>query len=80
MKQLVRNGIEKHPGANYVQQKGSAFKKYLAYGNRDKVAQDLKCGDIVERHVSIKQMFALRAKLLFLHDHRNISMSPDDRR
>lgn len=51
MKQLVRNGTEKHPGANYVQQKGSAFKKYLAYGNRDKVAQDLKCGDIVERHL-----------------------------
>lgn len=51
MKQLVRNGTEKHPGANYVQQKGSAFKKYLAYGNRDKVAQDLKCGDIVERHM-----------------------------
>lgn len=51
MKQLVRNGIDKHPGANYVQQKGSAFKKYLAYGNRDKVAQDLKCGDIVERHM-----------------------------
>lgn len=51
MKILVRNGIEKHPGANYVQQKGSAFKKYLAYGNRDKVAQDLKCGDIVERHL-----------------------------
>lgn len=51
MKQLVRNGIDKHPGANYVQQKGSHFKKYLAYGNRDKVAQDLKCGDIVERHM-----------------------------
>ncbi|KFB44003.1 hypothetical protein ZHAS_00011833 [Anopheles sinensis] len=51
MRQLIRNGTEKHPGANYVQQKGSAFKKYLAYGNRDKVAQDLKCGDIVERHL-----------------------------
>lgn len=51
MKKLVRNGTERHPGANYVQQKGSAFKKYLAYGNRDKVAQELKCGDIVERHM-----------------------------
>uniref|UniRef100_A0A182WAV4 DNA-directed RNA polymerase subunit n=1 Tax=Anopheles minimus TaxID=112268 RepID=A0A182WAV4_9DIPT len=51
MRDLIRNGTEKHPGANYVQQKGSAFKKYLAYGNRDKVAQDLKCGDIVERHL-----------------------------
>lgn len=52
MKQLVRNGTNKHPGANYVQQRGSTFKKYLAYGNRDKVAQDLKCGDVVERHLA----------------------------
>lgn len=51
MKAFVRNGIDIHPGANYVQQKGFSFKKYLAYGNRDKVAQDLKCGDIVERHL-----------------------------
>lgn len=51
MKQMVRNGPYKHPGANYVQQKGVKFKKYLAYGNRDKIAQDLKCGDIVERHL-----------------------------
>lgn len=52
MKQLVRNGTEKYPGANYVQHKGFSFKKYLAYGNRDVVAQDLKCGDIVERHMT----------------------------
>lgn len=52
MKDLVRNGTKKHPGANYVQQRGSTYKKYLAYGNRDKVAQDLKCGDIVERHLA----------------------------
>uniref|UniRef100_A0A1A9ZK19 DNA-directed RNA polymerase subunit n=1 Tax=Glossina pallidipes TaxID=7398 RepID=A0A1A9ZK19_GLOPL len=51
MKELVKNGPNVHPGANYVQQKGSTFKKYLAYGNRDKVAHDLKCGDIVERHL-----------------------------
>lgn len=51
MRKLIRNGTSVHPGANYVQQKGSQFKKYLAYGNRDKIAQDLKCGDIVERHL-----------------------------
>ncbi|XP_059619730.1 DNA-directed RNA polymerase III subunit RPC1 [Phlebotomus argentipes] len=51
MRQLVQNGTDHHPGANYVQQKGSAFKKYLAYGNRDKIAHDLRCGDIVERHL-----------------------------
>ncbi|EDX18020.1 GD17238 [Drosophila simulans] len=33
MRELVRNGPSMHPGANYVQQRGSSFKKYLAYGN-----------------------------------------------
>lgn len=51
LRQMIRNGTDVHPGANYVQQKGASFKKYLAYGNRDKVAQDLKMGDIVERHL-----------------------------
>lgn len=41
MKQLVVNGPDKWPGANYVQQKGS-FKKFLRYGNREKLAQELK--------------------------------------
>jgi DNA-directed RNA polymerase III subunit RPC1 len=51
LRQMIKNGTEIHPGANYVQQKGASFKKYLAYGNRDKTAQDLKLGDIVERHL-----------------------------
>lgn len=36
------NGPDVWPGANYVQQKGSAFKKFLKYGNREKLAQELK--------------------------------------
>ncbi|KAJ8919935.1 hypothetical protein NQ315_006464 [Exocentrus adspersus] len=51
MKRLIVNGPDKWPGANYVQQKGSAFKKFLKYGNREKLAQELKLGDIVERHL-----------------------------
>lgn len=51
MKKLVINGPECWPGANYVQQKGSAFKKFLKYGNREKLAQELKLGDLVERHL-----------------------------
>lgn len=42
MKKLIVNGPDKWPGANYVQQKGSAFKKFLKYGNREKLAQELK--------------------------------------
>lgn len=42
MRRLVINGPDSWPGANYVQQKGSVFKKFLKYGNREKLAQDLK--------------------------------------
>lgn len=42
MRRLVIKGTDNWPGANYVQQKGSAFKKYLKYGNREKLAQELK--------------------------------------
>lgn len=42
MRQLIINGPDVWPGANYVQQKGSVFKKFLKYGNREKLAQELK--------------------------------------
>lgn len=51
LRKLVCNGPDVHPGANYVQQRGLQHKKYLKYGNREKIAQELKCGDIVERHL-----------------------------
>ncbi|XP_053613685.1 DNA-directed RNA polymerase III subunit RPC1 [Plodia interpunctella] len=51
LRKLVCNGPDVHPGANYVQQRGLRNKKYLKYGNREKIAQELKCGDIVERHL-----------------------------
>ncbi|XP_041970102.1 DNA-directed RNA polymerase III subunit RPC1 [Aricia agestis] len=51
LRTLVVNGPDVHPGANYVQQRGAAHKRYLKYGNREKIAQELKCGDIVERHL-----------------------------
>lgn len=51
MRRLVQNGPEVHPGANFIQQGKTKFKKYLRYGNRNKIAQDLQYGDIVERHL-----------------------------
>ncbi|XP_072757329.1 DNA-directed RNA polymerase III subunit RPC1-like [Anoplolepis gracilipes] len=51
MRTLVRNGPHVHPGANYVQYHDSQNRVYLQYGNRKKLAQDLKNGDIVERHL-----------------------------
>lgn len=42
MRKLVINGPDVWPGANYVQQKNSGFKKFLKYGSREKLAQELK--------------------------------------
>lgn len=42
LRKLVCNGPDVHPGANYVQQRGLKHKKYLKYGNREKIAQELK--------------------------------------
>ncbi|KAG5346572.1 RPC1 polymerase, partial [Acromyrmex charruanus] len=51
MRKLVRNGPDTHPGANYIQYKNSQNRRYLGYGDRNKAAQDLQYGDIVERHL-----------------------------
>uniref|UniRef100_A0A914IDK2 DNA-directed RNA polymerase subunit n=1 Tax=Globodera rostochiensis TaxID=31243 RepID=A0A914IDK2_GLORO len=51
MRQLVRNGDSVHPGANlYIDKTG--FKRFLRFGNREKIARDLQIGDIVERHLN----------------------------
>src|SRR5216684_4329716 len=47
----VRNGCDRHPGANYVTAGSNGFKKYLKFGNRGTIADGLKYGDIVERHI-----------------------------
>ncbi|CAJ0572581.1 unnamed protein product, partial [Mesorhabditis spiculigera] len=51
MKQLVRNGPDKHPGANYLVDSKTGGKRYLRFGNRDEIADNLRRGDIVERHL-----------------------------
>lgn len=49
LKKMVRNGTERHPGANYVSR--GLNKKYLKFGNREAIADGLAVGDIVERHI-----------------------------
>lgn len=51
LRKLVINGPDKHPGANFVQQKGKTFKNFLKYGDRKKHAKELRFGDTVERHL-----------------------------
>jgi DNA-directed RNA polymerase III subunit RPC1 len=53
MKALVRAGGENYPGANFVHLvvSDNGAKRLLKYANRDKVANRLAVGDIVERHL-----------------------------
>ena len=51
LKTAVRNGCDVHPGANYVTAGSNGFKKFLKFGNRAGVADGLRIGDIVERHI-----------------------------
>lgn len=51
LKKAIRNGCDVHPGANYVTTGSNGFKKYLKFGNRTAIADGLRIGDIVERHV-----------------------------
>ena len=49
LKKAVRNGPEVRPGANFVSRGDN--KKFLKFGNRAAIADNLAVGDIVERHV-----------------------------
>ncbi|KAI4807535.1 hypothetical protein KUCAC02_027338 [Chaenocephalus aceratus] len=51
LRKLVRNGPEVHPGANFIQNRSTQMKRFLKYGNREKIAQELRFGDVVERHM-----------------------------
>ncbi|KAM0748584.1 DNA-directed RNA polymerase III subunit C1 [Meredithblackwellia eburnea MCA 4105] len=52
LRQAVRNGNDIHPGANFILQGGdSGFKKFLKFGDKAVMAERLRVGDIVERHL-----------------------------
>jgi len=51
IRQLVRNGPNVHPGANYVVKTSKEKRIYLGYGDRHATANQLVEGDVVERHI-----------------------------
>lgn len=51
LKDCVVNGPDKHPGANYLIGQSDGFKRFLKYGDRKKIADSLRIGDVVERHI-----------------------------
>lgn len=50
MKHLVMNGPEIHPGAKFITYRDGS-KRFLKYGDRSKIAESLRIGDVVERHL-----------------------------
>jgi len=50
LRQCVRNGMLVHPGANFVVLQNGT-RQFLKYGDRRRLASELKYGDIVERHL-----------------------------
>ncbi|KAK9462027.1 uncharacterized protein V1516DRAFT_685057 [Lipomyces oligophaga] len=51
LKERVLNGPDNWPGANYLMKQGEEGKRFLRYGNRAMIADKLREGDIVERHL-----------------------------
>ncbi|KAF3761135.1 hypothetical protein M406DRAFT_47384 [Cryphonectria parasitica EP155] len=51
MRTAIRNGTKVWPGANGIVKKDGGYKVNLKFGNRQKIAEDLEIGDVVERHL-----------------------------
>ena len=51
MKRVIKNGPEVHPGANFWTSGQDGTQLSLLYANRKKIAEELKIGDLVERHL-----------------------------
>ena len=58
LRRLVLNGPDVWPGANYVESApiGAGNKRSLKFGDRRRVASELKVGDVVERHMNNEDM------------------------
>jgi DNA-directed RNA polymerase III subunit RPC1 len=50
LRAAVRNGVDIHPGANFIVYPDGR-KRFLKYGDRDQIAAQLRVGDKVERHL-----------------------------
>lgn len=51
LRESVKNGPEKYPGANYVTLKGENSQMSLGFQRNRKIAESLKIGDTVHRHL-----------------------------
>ena len=51
LKKIILNGPDEYPGANFLISNNGENKIYLGYTNRKKICDELKIGDVVERHL-----------------------------
>ncbi|AJU02326.1 BCN_G0049950.mRNA.1.CDS.1 [Saccharomyces cerevisiae] len=51
LQELIVNGPNVHPGANYLLKRNEDARRNLRYGDRMKLAKNLQIGDVVERHL-----------------------------
>lgn len=51
LQQLILNGPDIHPGANYLMKKNEQAKRNLRFGDKIKLSKNINIGDIVERHL-----------------------------
>lgn len=51
MRKLVINGSDRHPGANFLHRRHADKRQFLKYANREKIAAELRYGDVIERHL-----------------------------
>nr|WCZ58477.1 RNA polymerase III subunit RPC1 [Andalucia godoyi] len=51
LRQAVRNGPDIHPGANFIESGRDGSKRFLRYGDRNTMAEQMQIGDVVERHL-----------------------------
>lgn len=50
LRKAIQNGPEEYPGANFIELPDGS-KRFLKYGDRKKIAEELVLGTIVERHL-----------------------------
>ncbi|KAL2911303.1 DNA-directed RNA polymerase III subunit C1 (rpo31) [Polyrhizophydium stewartii] len=51
LRKNIINGPDVLPGATYVTAQSNGMKRFLKYGNRRKIADELRVGDTVDRHL-----------------------------
>lgn len=61
LRQLVRNGPDVHPGANFIINPKTDQKKFLKYGDRNDVASKLR----VRRQIKLGSMLLIEISISF---------------